>query len=115
LYPVVRWPVWRRPLIGLTLCSSEAVVGDDATEIDRLLQETVARLASAKGDEGRVAQAIRQYLSEGSSLHMSPTELWDYFAISTPGLPEEAGFDAAETERAVEVFSMLADEAFRGR
>jgi hypothetical protein len=52
---------------------------------------------------------------DGSALHLSPFDLWDYFAISSPGIPEKAGFDEPQSQRAVEMFSALADELFQGK
>jgi hypothetical protein len=44
---------------------------------------------------------------------MSPLELWDYFAISHPGLPMRAGYAEDEIERIEAVFSLLMDERYR--
>ena len=85
---------------------------DDAAALDRLLDGTVEQLRLARGDLPRQREAIRVYLSEGSAADRSPSELWDYFDISTPGLPELAGYDAAEVERAVELFREESDQFF---
>ncbi len=43
---------------------------------------------------------------------MSPLELWDYFAISHPGLPMRAGYGEHEFERIDAVFSSLMEQRF---
>ena len=83
-----------------------------AAALDRLLDETVERLRLARGDLPRQRAAIRGYLSEGSAAGRSPLEFWDYFDISSPGLPESAGYDAAEIEGAAELFREGSDRFF---
>ena len=72
--------------------------------IDDLLARMVARLRDAHGNPAKVKSAIEQYLQEGDALEMSPLELRDYFDISSPGLPETAGFTSSESNEASELF-----------
>jgi hypothetical protein len=43
---------------------------------------------------------------------MPPLILWDYFAISSPGIPERAGYCGYEYEQMVAVFDQLSKEHF---
>jgi hypothetical protein len=78
----------------------------------RLVDDTVARLRAADGDSERIEAAVRRYLIEGDKCGMSPMILWDYFAISSPGIPERAGYSEHECEQMVGMFDRLAREKF---
>jgi hypothetical protein len=80
----------------------------------RLVDDTVARLKAADGDRERVESAIRRYIERGAKFGMSPMVLWDYFAISSPGMPERAGYCGDECDRIVAVFDRLSKERFGG-
>jgi hypothetical protein len=91
--------------------------GEDGDEIERLLSETVAALAAARtaGDEAQIVEAIRRYVTAGDAVRMPSLELWDYFAISHPGLPEQAGLAPDEVERADKLLEAITDQFFGGR
>jgi hypothetical protein len=78
----------------------------------RLVDETVARLRSADGDREKIESAIRRYIERGDKLGASPLDLWDYFAISSPGIPEKAGYCGVECEQMEAVFERLSKEKF---
>jgi hypothetical protein len=80
----------------------------------RLCDDTVARLRAADGDRERIESAIRHYIERGDKLGASPYDLWDFFAISAPGIPERAGYCGYESENMVEVFVRLSKERFGG-
>lgn len=80
----------------------------------RLVDDTVARLKAADGDSERIETAIRRYIEQGNKCGMSPMILWDYFAISSPGIPERAGYCGVECEQMVAVFDRLSKERFGG-
>jgi hypothetical protein len=80
----------------------------------RLVSDTVARLKAADGDRERIESAIRRYIERGDKLGMSPLILWDYFAVNSPGIPEQAGYCGYESERLVAVFDRLCKERFGG-
>jgi hypothetical protein len=69
-------------------------------------------LQQAKGNPTKIRAAIRQYINQGNKLIHSPMILWDYFAISSPGIPEQAGFSTEETEEAIAIFGDLSDAKF---
>jgi hypothetical protein len=79
-----------------------------------LVDETVARLKEADGDRERIEAAIRRYIERGDKFGMSPMILWDYFTISSPGIPERAGYCGHECEQMVSVFDRLSKERFGG-
>jgi hypothetical protein len=79
-----------------------------------LVADTVARLKAADGDAEGIDAAIRRYIQRGDNVGMSPLVLWDYFAISSPGIPEQAGCCGAESERMVALFGKLMNERFGG-
>ncbi len=79
-----------------------------------LVDDTVARLRSAEGDRERIESAIRRYIERGHKLVMSPLILWGYFAISSPGIPERAGYCGFESEQMVAIFERMTKEKFGG-
>ena len=81
-------------------------------QLDRLLDGTVAQLRKARSSEAEQRQAIRDYLAKGDELDLSPTELWDYFDISSPSLPEQADYSDQECERAHVLFEQEAESKF---
>ena len=84
------------------------------TKFLRLRDDTVARLKAAGGDRERIESAIRRYVDRGTKLGASPYDLWDYFAISSPGIPERAGYCGYECQQMVAVFERLTKERFGG-
>jgi hypothetical protein len=79
----------------------------------RLVDDTVIRLRNAEGDREKIESAIRRYLNQGYKHVMSPMVLWDYFAISSPGIPERAGYCGYEAEQIVALFDRLSKEKFQ--
>ena len=80
----------------------------------RLMDDTVARLKAADGDREKIEAAIRRFLDQGTIHGMSPAVLWDYFAVSSPGIPEQAGYCGHDCEQMVGVFSRLSAAKFSG-
>ena len=80
----------------------------------RLVDDIVARLKAADGDREGIEAAIRRYIERGDKLGASPYDLWDFFAISSPPIPERAGYSGAECEQMVAVFERLSKERFGG-
>ena len=78
----------------------------------KLVADTVARLKAADGDRERIEAAVRRYIERGNKLGASPLDLWDFFAISSPGIPEKAGYCGVECEQIVAVFDWLSKERF---
>jgi hypothetical protein len=78
----------------------------------KLVAETVSRLREADGDREKIESAIRRYLNQGYKYVWSPMILWDYFAISSPGIPERAGYCGAECEEMVAIFDRLSTKKF---
>lgn len=84
----------------------------DWDKFRKLVNDTVSRLHSANGDREKIESAIRHYLNQGYKYVMSPMILWDYFAISSPGIPERAGYCGVECEQMVAIFDRLSKEKF---
>jgi hypothetical protein len=82
-------------------------------KFNRLVGDTVTRLRNAEGDGEKVESAIRRYLNQGYKYVMSPMVLWDYFAISSPGIPEKAGYCGYEAEQMVAIFDRVCKEKFQ--
>jgi hypothetical protein len=80
----------------------------------KLVNETVARLKAADGDRERIEDSIRRYIERGDKLGAPPYDLWDFFSISTPGIPELAGYCGAESEQMEAVFARVTKEQFGG-
>jgi hypothetical protein len=53
------------------------------------------------------------YLNQGHKYVMPAMILWDYFAISSPSLPEQAGYCSYEAEQMVTTFDRLSKEKFK--
>jgi hypothetical protein len=79
----------------------------------RLVANMVTRLRNAQGDREKVESAIRRFLNQGTKHGMSPMVLWDYFAISSPSIPERAGYCGYEAEQMVTIFDRLSKERFQ--
>jgi hypothetical protein len=79
----------------------------------RLMDDTVIRLRNAEGDRDKIESAIRSYLNQGYKYVLSPMVLWDYFAISSPRIPERAGYRGYEAEQMVAIFERLSKEKFQ--
>ncbi len=93
---------------------TDAEQADSRRRMARLRQETVARLRAAAGAREALAAAIRQFLDEGMAIVYSPSALWDYFAISHPDLPTQAGYDQAGRDRIIRIFGTVSWEKFGG-
>ena len=87
---------------------------DKWVKFHRLVKDTVALLRAADGDQEKIQSAIRRYLGCGRTLEMSPTVLWDSFPISSPGMPEKAGYCGYEAEKIVALFGRISNELFGG-
>ncbi len=81
---------------------------------DDLLSKAIDRFRDARGSREKIKKAIEQYLEEGDAIEMSPLELRDYFDISSPGLPEKAGFSLQELDEASELFTEVSSARYRG-
>ena len=81
--------------------------------LSQFLKATVKALREARGNTTKLTAAIDQYLEQGTLLECSPLELWDHFAISSPGLPEKAGYKRAEVEAAEKLFEKRSKKRFR--
>lgn len=80
--------------------------------VRQLLKTTVEALRAARGDTKKLTVAIDRYLEQGSALECSPMTLWDYFAISSPGLPEKAGYRGAEVQAVEKLFEKRSKRRF---
>jgi hypothetical protein len=78
----------------------------------RLKEDIVARLRAADGNREGIEAAIRRYIERGEKLGASPYDLWDFFAISSPGIPEKAGYCGYECEQMVTKFDRLSKERY---
>jgi hypothetical protein len=87
----------------------------DWDKFRRLREETIARLRAAEGDREKIEAAISRYLDQGAKCGMSPYILWDYFAISSPGIPGRAGYCDYECEQMTDLFARLSEEKFGRR
>jgi hypothetical protein len=99
-------------LFGATTSAGIIVEAEnmDWDKFHRLVEDTVSRLRSADGHREKIESAIRRYLNQGYKYVLSPMVLWDYFTISSPGIPERAGYYGYEAEQVVAIFDQLAKE-----
>ena len=93
---------------------TDAEQAETSRRINALRQETVARLRAAAGEREPIAAAVRRFIDEGMEIVFSPSALWDYFAISHPDLPTQAGYDKADRDRIVRIYGTVSWEKFGG-
>jgi hypothetical protein len=100
------------------VCSEGALTMEEIDEdegwekFDAVVAESVARLRAAKGDDAKIVEAIRYFVDEGTSDIHSPSVLWDYFSVSSPSMPAQAGYDETQESRATEIFEAVMNERF---
>ena len=80
----------------------------------RHVDVVTALLKAADGDSDGVEAAVRHYIERDDKLGASPYVLWDFFTISSPGIPELAGYCGVECEQIVAVFERLSKARFGG-
>ena len=105
---------WATELLHESVVSL-GIEGMEWDKFRRLIDNTVTRLRNAEGDREKIEAAIRRYLNQGYKYVMSPMILWDYFAISSPGIPERAGYCGCDVEQMVAVFDRLSKAKFQSR
>ncbi len=84
----------------------------DWDAFDELVKLTAAKLREGRGNRAKIRAAIRSYINRGYRLIHSPMILWDYFAISDPGIPRQAGYTEEEIKDAVALFEDLSEAKF---
>jgi hypothetical protein len=81
---------------------------------DAWIERSQKLLEAARGDEDCVAAAVTELArSAFNTLHYSPYVVWDYLAISSPGLFEKAGYPGIEIEALMPVIEKAMAEASR--
>jgi len=79
------------------------------TAIAALQAKATASLRAAGGRPDALRDAILSYLREGYGMGLSPSELTDFFCVSTPNIVEAAGYTDAAGDDAVALFDELHD------
>ena len=77
-----------------------------------MCDETSRRLRAADGDRAAIVAAIERFLDFGDAGEYSPAVLWNYFATSSPTVPEMAGCDAAGEDKIIRIFSTCTDARY---
>ena len=85
---------------------------DTGRDIEVLRQQTAANLRAAAGQREALVVAIRRFLDEGMGIIASPSALWDFFAISHPDLPTQAGYHGTERDRILRIFGTVSWQKF---
>ena len=80
------------------------------TVIAELQARITADLRMADGCSDALRNVILSYLREGHRLGLSPSELTDFFCVSTPNIVEEAGYTDAAGDAVVALFDELHDQ-----
>lgn len=87
---------------------------NDDEQVGVWLNESRALLATARGDDKRIENAlVKLSLTAFRQLRFSPMIVWDYLTISTPGLFGEAGYSDAEVDSLMPVIERAIIEASR--
>ncbi len=86
----------------------------DPAAMTAMCRDTADQLRAADGDRAAIVVAIEAFLDFGDAGEYSPSELWDYFSISAPTVPELAGCDAAAEDRVVRIFSTCTHARYGG-
>jgi hypothetical protein len=81
-------------------------------EVVELQARATSLLRAAHGRADSLRTAILSYLQEGYRLGLGPSELTDYFCVSTPNIVEAAGYADAAGDEVVALFDEL-HEQFR--
>lgn len=85
---------------------------DEEDDHEPWLDQSRALLAAAKGDDRRVSKAVFDLsLTAFRDLHLSPSIVWDYLTISTPGLFGEAGYTDDEVDALMPVIEKAITDA----
>ena len=87
---------------------------DRGIDIERLQSDAIDSLRSANGDPLLLRAAIRSYLVQGHTLGLGPSELTDYFCVSTPSIVESAGFTGDSIFELVALFDQIHNELLQG-
>ncbi len=82
----------------------------DSKVIAELQARATANLRAAGGRSDALRDAILSYLQEGYQLDLGPSELTDFFCVSTPNIVEEAGYIGAAGDAVVALFDELHDQ-----
>lgn len=77
----------------------------DTDAMATMCRDTAARARAANGDRAVIVVAIERFLDFGDASEYSPAELWDFFATSSPTVPEMAGCDSTAEDRVIRIFS----------
>jgi hypothetical protein len=85
-----------------------------STALERLQDETVAGLKAANGQTDPLRPVIMSYLKRGYELGLSPSELTDFFCVSTPSIVEAAGYTDTSGDSVVSLFDEVHDLLRRG-
>lgn len=80
---------------------------DFDAKIEDLCDKAAAALRAARGRPNALQDAILAYLKEGYHLGLGPSELTDYFCVSTPSIVEAAEHLDKEGEAVVALFDHL--------
>ena len=78
--------------------------------IAELQARATTNLRAAQGHSDLVRDAILSYLLEGYRLGLCPSELTDFFCISTPNIVEGAGYVDAAGDAIVALFDDIHDQ-----
>lgn len=81
-----------------------------ARQVDALIDRAASGLRDAGDDRTAVIAVIRAFLDEGMGVVGSPSALWDHFGT----VLRRAGFDPAQRDRRLRIFSTVTGERFRG-
>jgi hypothetical protein len=81
--------------------------------ITELQATAVATLRAAGGRPDLVRDAILSYLRDGYRLDLSPSELTDFFCVSTPNIVEAAGYTDAGGDAIVALYDELHNQVRR--
>ena len=82
----------------------------DEKAIADLQARTTAAVRAASGRADALGDAIWSYLGEGYRLGLVPSELVDFFCVSTPNIVEEAGYRGNAGDAVVALFDQLHDQ-----
>ena len=75
-----------------------------------LSERTAAELRQAKGDPFVEKQALCRYYQRGERAHLTPGELIDFLAVSTPCILDDANYSDAEAESLMQISDSLTEE-----
>ncbi len=75
-----------------------------------LSEQTASQLRAVKGDTDAQREVLCRYYARGRRANLTPGELIDFLAVSTPSILDAAGYSEAEADALMKLSDSLTDD-----